>query len=214
MVSPMNHLEDGKDKIKKICDVLRNETLDPAKQEAEKILAQAEEERMSILQEAEQKAADILELNQAKIRKERLAFESSLKQAFKQGIEALKESIDKQLFNQELVQWIEKHATGPQVTADLIKALIHAVEKEGISGELSACIPKEVPAEKVNALLTSNILRKLKEKEVVLEDFKGGAKIRLHAQRITLDMSEEAIFELIEKYIRKDFRQIIFAKSV
>ena len=37
----MKGFETGKDKVKKICDVLKKETLEPAKEEAERIIAAA-----------------------------------------------------------------------------------------------------------------------------------------------------------------------------
>ena len=45
----MKGIDAGKDKVKKICDVLRKETLEPARKEAEEIIQQAEAKAAEIL---------------------------------------------------------------------------------------------------------------------------------------------------------------------
>ena len=54
----MKGLETGKDKIQKICDALRKETLEPAKQEAREIVENAHLKADEILQEAKKKAEE------------------------------------------------------------------------------------------------------------------------------------------------------------
>ena len=51
----MKGIETGKDKVKKICDFLRNETLDPARHEADSILENAREKAEKILFEAKKR---------------------------------------------------------------------------------------------------------------------------------------------------------------
>lgn len=206
----MNDLETGKDKIKKICEILKNESLEPAKEEAQKILVSAQEEAEQIIQEAKQKANDILEEAKKSIQTEKQIFNSSLNQAFKQGLETLRQMIQKQLFNTELSDWVKKNTADPKVAAQLIEVVVKAIEKEGISSNLSAAISSQIPASKLNALLAKGILDKLKEKSVTLGNFNGGIQLKLVDDELTLDLSDQAIFELLEKYLRKDFRELLF----
>ena len=55
------------------------------------------------------------------------------------------------------------------------------------------------------------VIDKLKEKSVSLGDFYGGAKIEMKDEKITLDISDEAIRDLVANYIRRDFRDKLFA---
>lgn len=206
----MDNLETGKDKIKKICEVLKNETLEPAKQEGQRIVEGAHQQANTIVRAAEKKAADILAAAQEKIEKEKQLFKSSLVQACKQGKEALRQDIEEKLFNQELSSWIEKNTADPKTAATLISALVAALEKEGTSADFSAIIPKSLSADKVNVLLTQDILKKLKEKSVVVGDFIGGVQLKLHDQKLTLDLNDQALKELLGQYLRKDFRDILF----
>lgn len=206
----MENLDTGKDKIKKICEVLKNETLLPAKEEAQKILETAELEARNIIHDAEKKSEAILYDAKTRIAKERELFELSLKQACGQGMEALRQDIEKKLFNAEITDWLGKKTFNANLVAKLIDALVSAIEKEGTSVDFSAIIPQHISVEQVNALLLKGVLEKLREKSVIVGDFLGGVQLKLHDKKFTLDLSDQALKELMEQYIRKDFRKILF----
>ncbi len=206
----MENLESGKDKIKKICEIIKNETLAPAKEEANRIIQSANEEGHQIVQEATQKAEELIRQAYVKIENEKKLFESSIEQASKQVIETLRQKIEKELFNQALDSWVHKETQTPEVAATLISALASALEKEGVNADFSAIIAKNVSKERVNALLAKSILDKLREKSVVLGEIGGGAQIKLHNQMLTLDLSDMAFKELLGGYLRKDFRALLF----
>ncbi len=206
----MDDLETGKDKIKKICEILKNESIEPAKQEAQRIIDGAEAQAHDIIREAEKKAAALFEEGKKKIAKERELFELSLKQSGKQAIEELRQEIEKSLFNKEISEFVEKGTKDEKTVALLITTIVKAIEKEGISADFSALIPASLPPEKVNRMLTSDILSKLKEKGVILGDFLGGVQVKLHDKKLMLDLTDTALKELLGKYLRKDFRNILF----
>ena len=52
----MKGLKNGRDKIKEICDVLKQETLEPAKQKAREVIENAQLQAEEILKEAREKA--------------------------------------------------------------------------------------------------------------------------------------------------------------
>ena len=206
----MKGIETGKDKVKKICDILRRETLEPAKNEAEEIIRSAKERAEEIIASAQ---AQVERLNVdagLEIERQKNVFQSSLAQACKQALESLKQNIEEKLFNQELGRLISKHTQDPQVLAQLISAVIHGIEKEGIEAILSVYVPSVVPARSVNLLLAHDILEKLKEKSVLVGSMTGGIEVKLHQENITVDITDAALKELVANYIRKDFRQMIF----
>ncbi|NGX55422.1 MAG: V-type proton ATPase subunit E [Chlamydiae bacterium] len=206
----MDNLETGKDKIKKICEILRDETIEPAKLEAQKVLEQAQQKAEEIVAEGQKKASELLAAAKEQREKDQKLFKSSLKQASEQAMEGLRQNIEGKLFNEGLSDWVESHTADPKVAAALITALVQAIEKEGSSADFSALIPKAVPAEKVNAHLTKQILTKLHEEGMITGDFLGGVQIKMHDRKLTLDLSDTAIQELLEKYIRKEFHALLF----
>jgi V/A-type H+-transporting ATPase subunit E len=210
----MKTLDTGFDKVQKICDVLRQETLEPAKQEGQKIIADAKKEAEQILKDARQQGEKLMADTRRALEQERNVFQSSLTQASKQSLEALRQAIEHQLFDEELHNLAIHHTTNPQVVAKLIESIVHAIEKEGLAADIAAIIPTSVSAKEVNALLASNILNKLKENSVTVGDISGGVKVRLENKKMTLDISDVEIESLLKRHLRKDFRTRMFGKDI
>ena len=208
--SVMKGIDTGKDKVKKICDILRRETLEPAKMEAEEVIQSAKNSAAVIVDEAHREAKRINEEARLEIGRQKNVFQSSLAQACKQALESLKQGIEEKLFNQELAKVIGKPMQDPKVLVQLIEAVVKAVEKEGLEANLSVYVPAAVPARAVNTLLAHGIIEKLKEKSVLVGPLTGGIEVKLHKENITVDISDVALKELVANYIRKDFRELIF----
>jgi V/A-type H+-transporting ATPase subunit E len=206
----MKGTETGKDKVKKICDILRRETLDPALTEAEQIIRSAKEQAEEIVASGRKEVEAMKEQARQETERQKNVFESSLGQACKQALEALKQDIEEKLFDRELGRIITKHTQDPRVLAELITAVVRGIEKEGIGAVLSVSVPAAVPARQVNQLLAQEILEKLKEKSVLVGPLTGGIEVKLHKENMTVDISDTALKELVADYIRKDFRAMIF----
>jgi V/A-type H+-transporting ATPase subunit E len=209
----MKGLESGKDKVKKICEVLKKETIEPAQKEAKEMLEEAESRANAIIFEAHEQARIIEQEAKKEIEKERNVFQSSLNQACKQTLEYLKQEIENHLFHKELAAVITKTTQDPQVLAQLVEALIMGIQKEGLETDLSAFVSSAVSPSAINSLLGHNVLSRLKEQAVIIGPMQGGVAIKLHKDNITLDMTDIALKELVARYIRKDFRSMIFATS-
>jgi V/A-type H+-transporting ATPase subunit E len=206
----MKGLETGKDKVRKICEVLKKETLEPARQEVEEMRESARRQADEILADAKDTAERMVANAKAEIERHRQVFEASLAQASRQTIELLKEKIEQKLFSPALNHLIAKSTQDSKVLAQLITTLVQAIEKEGINTDLSVYIPAAVPAKEVNQALAVDIVGRLREKGVLLSPIGGGIQVKLIQDNITLDLSDAAIKELVAGYIRKDFRELIF----
>lgn len=207
----MKAVDTGKEKVKKICEVLRKETLDPAKKEGERIITKAREEAEKIVQEAKRSGARMYEDAKKKVAEERNVFEASIHLACKKSIDTLKQEIEKKLFNPALDKFVGDQAKDPKVVAEILSALVKGIEKEGISGDLKGIIGKSVSPEAVNKELTKEVLEKLKGKGAEIDTIEGGAQVKVIDKNMTLDLSEEALKSLIAKFVRDDFRSVIFA---
>lgn len=208
----MKGLETGKDKVKKICDVLKRETLEPAKQEAEGIIASARRKADEILADAQREAKKMVDDAFVEIEKQKTIFQASVAQACRQTLEALKEKIERKLFDPELSKLILKPMQDPKLMAQLINAIIRALDKEGTKSDLSVVISSAISAKAVNELLAREVIERLKEKGVLISSIGGGIEVKLIDNNITVDLSDEAIREMVAAYIRKDFREYLFRK--
>lgn len=206
----MKGLETGKDKIQKICDSLRKETLEPAKQEAREIVENAHMQSSEIVTEAKAKAAEMIETAQKEMEEKRRVFHASLSLACRQGIEQLKQKIEKELFNQELASLVTKEMADPKVIANLLNSFMKSMEEKGIEEEFVALIPKGISPRSINELLASRVLERLKNKTVVASDFAGGLQIQLKGHQITIDITDAVVRDLIAQYIRRDLRDLVF----
>ena len=206
----MKTLEKGQDRVKHICNVLRKETLEPAKCEAEKIIADAKKDAEAIIEKAKKDAEGILKTAKNTVEQERRVFQSSLRQSCKQSVEELKQTVENKLFNTELCKVVADATKDPKIIASLVTTLIEAIKNDGVDTDLSAIIPSTVSASDVNAVLMDGILGRLRENEVVVGEFQGGAMVRLHDKQVTLDISDNALKELLGSYLRKDFRDVLF----
>lgn len=206
-------METGKDKVKKICDVLRRETLEPAQREAEEMLSNARQDAERMVEEARQAIQRMENEALQEIERQKTVFQSSLSQACKQAVESLRQSIEERLFNPGLMELIKEQMQDPNLIAQLVHAAVKAVEKEGLEANLSIYIPAAVPAKSVNALLGDAILKQLKEKTVLIGPLTGGIEVKLHKENMTVDISDAALKEIVANYIRKDFREMFFGKS-
>ena len=83
----MKTLEKGQDRVKHICDVLRNNTIEPAKEEAEQVITEAHAEAERIIAAAEKEAQTKIQAAKDDIAQEQSVFQASLRQACKQGLE-------------------------------------------------------------------------------------------------------------------------------
>ena len=206
----MGKIGSGEEKIQKICDALKKQTIMPAKKQAEEIIENAKMEAKNILENAGKEAEEIKKKANKDIENKKKQGLSAVKLSCRQVVDELKQNIEKNFFKKNLKDLVVKGVEDSKVIASLIKAIIEAIEKEGIDTDLSAYVPKHVKTEEINRCLAKDILEKLKEKKVLEGDFSGGAKVKMHDMQMTLDISDEAITSLVAEYIRKDFRDMIF----
>ncbi len=203
-------LEKGEDKIQKICDALKKETLEPAKAEAEKIITEAKARAEQIIRDAHRQSEKHLAEARREVEQERSVFHSSLEQAGKQALEEIRQVIEHSFFSNELQRQVQEKTVDPELIAKIVAAIVNAIEKEGVSKDIAAIIPKAVPAAEVNRLLGEGILKKLKGNGVELGEFAGGAQVKMLDKKMTLDITDRSLFELLSSYVRKDFRKLLF----
>jgi len=203
--------ETGSDKIQKICNILRKETLDPAKQRAQEIVENANLQKEQIITKANEEAKRIILEAEKNIQDKKKAFESSIQLACRQAIDELKQKIEEKLLSKNIAVFASRVFSEKEIIAKLVDAVISALNKDGISANLSVYISKNVSPSEINALLAKSVLDQLKEKQVLLGDFHGGIKVKIHNNNMTVDISEEALRDLLAEYVRADFRRMIFS---
>jgi len=206
----MKGLDNGKNKIQKICDALRIETLEPAKQEAREILENAHLQAADLIREAKEKMQSLLEATDREIDQKQKMFHSSMQMACRQAIELLKQKIEQELFYKGLAEYVAKETADPKLISNLINSCIKSLQDKGVEEDVSVVIPQAVAPRTINALIVQHFIERLQEKSVILGEFDGGVQIVLRDRQITIDISDRVIRELIANFIRHDFRDLVF----
>ncbi len=206
----MKNLRSSKNKIQEICDLLKRDTLEPAREEASRLLQEAEEKAKEIVDLAKKQSKDLLEKARVNAKQEEDIFHGNLKQAAKQSLEALRQSIEKELFHTELTLSTQKALNEDLVLPKLIEALVRAVDKEGLSASLEVQVSKACDAKKLASQVSKDIMDKLGTGDIKLGTFGGGVKVKLKEKNITLDFTDDALLEVLVSYVRKDFRKLFF----
>ncbi len=206
----MKGLDNGKNKIQKICDALRVETLEPAKQEAREILENAHLQAADLIREAKEKMQSMIEVTDREIDQKKKTLQSSMQLACRQAIEVLKQKIEKELLFHGLAEYVAKEMADPKLISNLINSCVMSLQEKGVDENLSVIIPQAITPRTINSLLVQHFIERLQEKSVILGDFDGGVQIKLRDRQITIDISDRVVRELIANFIRHDFRDLVF----
>lgn len=105
---------------------------------------------------------------------------------------------------------MEGQLTDPKIVAEIINGIVRAIEKDGLATDLTAVVPRLVSPDDVSSLLFEGVRKRLKGKPLEVGGFAGGAQVKLHGKKLTIDLSDQAIKELIANYMQRDFRKLIF----
>lgn len=202
-------LESGTDKVKEICEILRNETIQPAKDEALRIIADANAEAEAIVAKANEDADDIMNNLKRDLEKMQSVANASIELAIKQGIAKLRQLV-MDMFNDELHALADEKMKDTEVMVKLVDALVVSIEKEGIKSDLEAVIGKDVSKEDLIGKLASNVREKLEKGGVELGQFHAGVVIKMVDKRMAIEMTDKAVVELISTYISDELREKLF----
>jgi V/A-type H+-transporting ATPase subunit E len=202
----------GDERLAAICQVIRNETLELAQQEADTIKASAERDATRIRAEAKQQADRMLQELRTKLREEREAFDASLEQASKQVIGIIKERIEKALFNPELDHYLTEEFSSERKTAKLLDLLIEELHKEGLEADVSVWLGKNLSKKEVVDHLGKTALTHLPKEGLYVGNQPYGFVLQVKAKHLSIEITPESLRELMAGFIRSDFRKFFFSE--
>ena len=210
----MKSIDTGKEKVKKICEVLRKETLEPAKKEGEEIIAKAHIEAEKIIEKGNQDALKMQEEAKKKMEEEKNVFQASLNLAVKKSIDHLKEKVESALFNPALKALIADATEDPKVIVRLLEGIVTGIEKDGIEGDVKGIVSKSIDCHAINKELMKSVLNRLQSKSIEIAEIGGGVQVKMIDKNITIDLSNEGLKTLLASFVRDEFRGMIFATAV
>ncbi|MDN3504819.1 MAG: hypothetical protein P0S95_04510 [Rhabdochlamydiaceae bacterium] len=205
----MKLIDSSDKKVKKICDVLVRETLEPAKKQAEEIIEEANLAAKKCIELAQQKGRQIIEKARLDVEEKQRVFDSSLKVSSQKALTALRDQIEKQLFSDELDAQVSKYLSEKDVVAKLIDALISTLNKEGLKTDLDVIISNKFKPEEISAALLEASRLSLSDKGVSVASM-DGVIIKSVEKSFSIDVTDEAIKLLMSRYAQESLRKILF----
>lgn len=201
--------ETATNKVQEICDVIRKSTLDPAKEEAKKIIEEAKATAGQIIHEANVEAERINEELKQELDKKRKVFDSTIELSVKQAVSQLRQAAVG-LFSDTLSEETSEKLRRPDIIAKLINAIVTSLEKEGNKTNLVARIPKEVSAEEVVSHLQESVRKRVSRENIELSNVPAGVSVALVDQKISIEITDKALLELLGNYLPDVLREKLF----
>ena len=206
----MRLLETGNDKVKKICEVLKRETIDPARQQAESIIEEAKAEAEKIIASAEQKSTKMLKETEDKIASQQEVFKASIQVAFKQSIGKLKSEIFTKVFQQGLLQKIRDGFQDPNILGECLKVICQSLNSMGSNVDPLIIVSKKFDKNQLSQMIVKLGLEHLQNKIIPKGDFSSGIQIRIENENLTIDITDQAVEQLILKFSSDTLKKLIF----
>lgn len=200
----------GDERLAAICQMIRNETLDPAKEEAEEIKHAAERDAARIRAEAKQHAEQMLHDARSLLREEREAFDASLEQASRQVLGLVKEKIEKALFNPALDHFLATEFSDVKKTASLLDLLIKQLQSEGLSGDLAIWLGKHLNTQEIIDTLGQETVKRISKEAISVGDFGQGIILKITNRHLCIEITPESLKEMMSAFLRPDFRAFLF----
>ena len=207
----MYEQETGDDRLAAICQTIRAETLEPAKQEAAEVLKNAEMEAQKIKEQARQHAEQITYEAKQQIAQEQESFKIALEQAARQSIDMLRQQIERTLFPPQLNDFLENELSNEQNMISLIQLIVEHIEKEGLGGELDLWLSKKLPREKLALYFAKKATQTIPEEGIHVDENMNGFMLKVQNQHLCLEMTTDSLRDLIGSFLRSDFRKVLFS---
>ncbi len=206
----MTGVEAGRDKVNLICKMIRNDVLQPAKDEATNIIAEAHAEGDAIRAKANEDADDILQSLKRDLEKQKSVHDATIELSIKQGIAKLRQLI-LGLFSEQLSQMVTEKMEKTDVMVEIINVIVKAIEKDGIDSDIQIALGKKVNKDELLRELFSKVGKRIEEGGVVIGDFKAGASVKIIDKKITIEMTERTLQELLSHYLSDELRKRLFS---
>jgi len=207
----MKHLDTGSDKIKKICDAIRHETLEPAKQQARLIVEQAIDQAALIIQEARAQADAVMENARKSHEKEKHIFESSMVHSAKLFKEKFCSDIETHFLSSSINKVSSHLFHQSDMCAQVVSALISGFKNKSLNGDLVVILSSELNKQDFINHLTSDVKKQISSVEN--GTFSQGVILKVEGENLRIDFNTQGLNEALMDSVRPDFRKYFYQGS-
>jgi len=200
------------ERLAAICQVVRNETLDPALKEAEQIKLEAELEANKIKEHAKKEAENLIHETKKEIEAKQAAFSSALEQATRQTLDLIRQRIEEELFSPQLTALLDKEFSDEARSAHILDLIIENLQKEGLEGNLGVWLGKKLPKEQIAQHLVQASLKAVPKEGLLVSNHSYGLVVKVLDKHISVEITPESVRDLIASFLRADFRKLLYTE--
>jgi V/A-type H+-transporting ATPase subunit E len=204
--------------VKVLIDRIRDEGVQSARDEADRIISEAKAQAARILSEAKAEAASVKKEAQASMEREQTATIEALRIAARDTGLELRSAI-MSAFEEHVRRLVTDVTTDGSVLRDMILVLAGRAAEEFIKDEDAVILIPSRLADEVSAELedflkqssvafSADVLRKGVEL-IPSNEIQGGARVRLVGEDLEIDLSDEALSEMMLKMLLPRYRRIL-----
>ncbi len=204
-----------KNKVQEIVDLLKKDGVDAGKSEAERIISSAKSQADEIINKANEQKDSIVSQARDEAEKLKSSAEANVRMAVSQGLNKFKESVEKSLLSDTVMESLNKVSSGDTIK-DIVITVVKSYSDQGFSSnDLSVILPKD-DKEKVKSAIMSEISQKVKNSQGIdISDdvIPKGVKLNQKDGNLSLEFTPESLQEVMLNYIRPEFRKMFFDKK-
>jgi V/A-type H+-transporting ATPase subunit E len=198
------------EELQSLLERIQAEGVKKADEQKEQILSEAKEQAKEIIEKAKTEADSIIKSAEENAQKSEARAKSAIQQAARDIILALKSDLDERL------NAVTKECVGTAMTPEQMKKyldqMVEAYKSKG--GNVEAGIEVLVSANDLDAIaqqLKSSVLSSLKTDPTIniSSDFSTGLQIGFKDEQVFLDLSDEALTDLICVYVGPKLASLI-----
>ncbi len=200
------------EKLDGLLNKIREEGLNKAEQEKEKILNEAKAEAEKILKTATAEAQNIRRSAEQDATASEKRAEAAIKQASRDILLSLRQELETRLKN--VVLAAAEEVMTPEFMGQIIMEAVGKFDASVVDQGLDVMVNAR-NLEKMDKLFKGSLLENLKKEPELFagHDFGGGLKLGFKGNDIFYDFSDEALTELICAYVGPRLTEIIQGKA-
>ncbi len=200
------------EKLDGLLNKIREEGLNKAEQEKEKILNEAKAEAEKILKTATAEAQNIRRSAEQDAAAAEKRAEAAIKQASRDILLSLRQELETRLKN--VVLAATEEVMTPEFMGQIIMEAVGKFDASVVDQGLDVMVNAR-NLEKMDKLFKGSLLENLKQEPELFagHDFGGGLKLGFKGNDIFYDFSDEALTELICAYVGPRLTEIIQGKA-
>lgn len=210
--------------VKELIARLRDDGVQAGKKEAERVVSEARQEASRILERARSEAEELRNRTEHDIAKDREAALQALKLAQRDTVLELREGVTRH-FKQHMKRLVSKASQDEELVKSLIlvlagrtasefvrdrdaEILVSAALFDDSDADADATASAHDRARQLVLGITGDMLREGVEL-VPSDELAGGARVRAKGEDAEVDLSDEAVSELLMKHLLPRFRAIL-----